>query len=606
MSVNKQASIENPTAEKKTPVIMFKWGSVKKPFRCQICDMSFTDGNLLRCHLEKHKTTSEPQKPFPCTLCSKSFLSHRSLERHQVIHMGQSQKKCKYCYKVFANKENLEKHLQMHNENASDTRSCQFCDEQFTSHKLLEKHIGTHWQMKNYQCHVCEKRFKRKEGLERHLYTHDLGKRTKHQCVECPKSFSFLFALKRHVRSVHGNEPDGKKCEICGKFIKNKENIGRHMLLHEGVRQFECYKCGRKFSQKQHVIDHMVIHTNALPFQCKICTCSFRYRRTLSRHMKKHVRVDKEKHVYECLDCQTMFPNEEELIQHSSKNHYEIRNCEICKKTFIDEKSHLRHLCLLKKNSTSVVNKDLVNKSTETDTLLKTEAVDKEFKISKDLINTGSETETDINTVNDNNEEDVDMEENLEYSGESIENLVNENMLQSSVKNELPNDQQIVYIVFDDRKIVAMEEADAVAQSDLQESEFIQDQIVQISEFEEQSPSYELEEDGLREKTVVQDTDDDDENREGTVIKIEEGFPSLNQTSEAVAGPSEKKILYTYNVAVPQKEKEDGTLKTIEKKINYSGDRLKLIQSLIDYAEKIQEEEKSVSNNEESGSETQL
>ncbi|XP_053388145.1 zinc finger protein 471-like isoform X2 [Mercenaria mercenaria] len=628
--ITDHASNEN-SSEKKSPVIMFKWGSVKKPFRCHICDMSFNDGNLLREHLEKHNSSrKEPSKPFPCNLCIKSFQTNRSLERHQFVHSGQTQKRCKYCYKIFANKENLDKHIQMHNGNKA--YSCLFCSEQFSSRPCLEKHIASHkTNIKKFKCTICDKNFNRKDILDRHLLTHDIGKKNKHECVECRRSFSYLFALKRHVRSVHGGEPDGKTCEVCGKFIKNRENIGRHMQLHEGKRPYDCQECGRKFTQKQHLVDHMVTHTNAFPFECKFCCVSFRYKRSLGRHVKKHYTVHADIQKLECVECRLMFSSENEIVRHVESTHYNFKECLMCKEIFGDEKSCIKHMLKVHDLPVAVINKsmNLVNKSTETDPAgpacnmdpagpdCNTDTAGLEGNTGIVTAENGKDMDAEDTTPDDEVDNEIEKLKNeFEYANERRKDVFSkEENIQSKIDETVPENQQVIYILFDNGKeVCAVQKMDVekvIPQSGLPVSEYTQvqvpsyishgNQIILASEPEEQP----LEADADDDSRIAPTTEGTESEREETGnIKIAESNLNLYHANET-AGTNEKAVEYTYNVVMPEGEKEDGSMELEESK--YVAERSKLLQSLIDYAEKIQEAEQSVSSTEAtSNSETKI
>ncbi|KAL4216729.1 hypothetical protein ACF0H5_024452 [Mactra antiquata] len=346
----------------KSSVILFKWsGSSNKPLHCQTCDMAFSDGDLLREHLKKHEVQEkESKKPFPCKLykCFKSFETEKSLERHQLTHSGQSMKRCKYCYKVFANKENLDKHLAIHN--GQRLYDCSICSEGFVYRQGLESHMQTHREERNFKCVVCLKTFRRRDSLQRHLLRHTNVRTKTHQCVECDKSFFFLFALKKHVRSVHGGEPDGRHCDICGKFIKNRENISRHMMIHDNKRPYQCEVCNQSFVQKQHLLDHMDVHSSQSAYSCKFCGNNFRHRRSLNRHLHKHYTVPV-KGVYACSKCDGKFEGEAKIAEHILNKHDKELFCSLCKAKHSDENELADHMlnvhCAIEKEDPELVNK---------------------------------------------------------------------------------------------------------------------------------------------------------------------------------------------------------------------------------------------------------
>ena len=55
---------------------------------------------------------------------------------------------------------------------------------------------------------------------------------------------------------------DDYHCPICMKTFAHKCNIGKHMLLHAGVKPYRCIICGKTFSQKCNTQRHMKTHAN--------------------------------------------------------------------------------------------------------------------------------------------------------------------------------------------------------------------------------------------------------------------------------------------------------------------------------------------------------
>lgn len=584
--INENSLVGN-ISEKKSPVIMFKWGSVNKPFRCQICDLSLDDGNLLRAHMERHANTNTEQvKPFQCTLCTKSFQSSRSLERHQFVHSGQMQKRCKYCYKVFANKENLDKHILMHN--ASKLLICQYCDQSYSTRNNLEAHLALHTGQRQFNCKICEKSYNRKDSLDRHLLTHDTSKKRKHQCVECEKSFQFLFSLKRHVRSVHGMEPDGKECKVCGKFIKNRENITRHMQIHEGVRPYACNDCGRKFTQKQHLLDHLVIHTNSLPFNCKICGLSFRYKRSLNRHLKKHYTYHPHSKKLECVKCSEILDNEHELVQHVQNVHFKNHECLMCQLSFSKEGNLLKHM--LQVHSIYVENKKMagvrvVNRSTETEPLLM------EPVTGSSLMKDESNKAKVINGEIENEEVTEDGEEGMVRLSKNDEDIAHE-ALETSADTEnaqtvICEGQEVIYIMCDNGQEIIQK---VIEKKDISQT----DQNISMSNFPKEITTYALDGtqiihlDNICTQTVanVQELESSSE-----TIELSEVAETDNQVEEMseeycdnTDANEDKEMAMNYDVDATQEE--------------IVAERTKLIQSLIDYAEKMQEKELSMTSSE--------
>lgn len=599
--------------EEKSPVILFKWGgSSKKPLHCQICDMAFSDGELLREHLTKHDTTrTQQQKPYPCRLCYKSFQSERSLERHQFVHSGQSLKRCKFCYKVFANKENLDKHILMHN--GQKMHRCQFCDERFTYRQGLETHLVTHTKERNFKCTFCAKAFSRKDTLERHLKTHSSLKEKSHKCVECDKSFSFLFTLRKHVRSVHGGEPDGKHCEICGKFIKNRENISRHMMIHADKRPFKCNVCDRAFVQKQHLNDHMAIHSSTLSNICKICGNVFRHRRSLNRHFHKHYSVPS-KGVYVCSMCEKQFNSEFKIREHILNSHDRVLFCSLCKMKFSEENDLADHM--LREHSLHISTHEkpqLVNKSTETNQTegecetqveqfntdkIEQEAAEELLKFRKNyLLPAGFKGTASMSKGGDNDETS-----NVQFAvnGTNVANIITSqnNILESECSVNVP-DSDIIADVHNDGVVYIV-----CSDSQVEDGEICPN-VISISDFLPQIA-------GKSNPFVINSVSDNQSdiqaihiqetiNQSGSqIIHIPDTMNQSSGHTDDETGMETVQVERDIGNGLVDNELAgniDNTLSADPEttcymnQTHYESDRSVLIQSLIDYAEKIQEEE---------------
>jgi zinc finger protein 274 len=83
-------------------------------------------------------------------------------------------------------------------------------------------------------------------------------------------------------------------CEYkgCSKSFASKFSMKRHMLLHEGKKQFVCKFCMKSFILRQYLKEHIFTHTGAKPYHCKYPGCgkSFRQAGKLSIHRKTHIR----------------------------------------------------------------------------------------------------------------------------------------------------------------------------------------------------------------------------------------------------------------------------------------------------------------------------
>jgi len=93
---------------------------------CEICNVSFADGDLLESHNLMHHTESatndedndssatlEEHLELTCDECGKTFSQRKHLMRHKLIHTGQKLP-CPYCSSQFSRKDKLNKHVRDH------------------------------------------------------------------------------------------------------------------------------------------------------------------------------------------------------------------------------------------------------------------------------------------------------------------------------------------------------------------------------------------------------------------------------------------------------------------------------------------------------------
>lgn len=105
------------------------------------------------------------------------------------------------------------------------------------------------------------------------------------ECRACDKTYSFVQALNRHVRS-HSNAGEKKKCPYCQRAFDRADTLTRHIRTHTNERPFSCEICDKKFKQTSELKDHLFSHTKDSTYTCQICFKVLTTRMGLYSHTK--------------------------------------------------------------------------------------------------------------------------------------------------------------------------------------------------------------------------------------------------------------------------------------------------------------------------------
>jgi len=82
----------------------------EKPFKCDICNIAFSQYSSL----STHKRTHIGEKPFKCDICNKAFSQSTYLSRHKRTHTGEKPFVCHICKKAFSRADSLKRHNLSH------------------------------------------------------------------------------------------------------------------------------------------------------------------------------------------------------------------------------------------------------------------------------------------------------------------------------------------------------------------------------------------------------------------------------------------------------------------------------------------------------------
>uniref|UniRef100_A0A182RHK1 Protein krueppel n=1 Tax=Anopheles funestus TaxID=62324 RepID=A0A182RHK1_ANOFN len=163
--------------------------------------------------------------------------------------------------------------------------TCHICGKQYDNWKL-KTHLNEHENIRPYACDQegCSSTFTGLVLLNRHkkLWHTDYYYAV---CSVCGKKCKTQGIYKTHL-SYH--EEPKLPCTVCGKLMRNKRAIWKHMKTHSNDRKHVCGVCNKKFTIAYTLRVHMRIHTNDKPYPCAKCDKRFQYKCLLKNHCQRY------------------------------------------------------------------------------------------------------------------------------------------------------------------------------------------------------------------------------------------------------------------------------------------------------------------------------
>uniref|UniRef100_A0A182VHM3 Uncharacterized protein n=1 Tax=Anopheles merus TaxID=30066 RepID=A0A182VHM3_ANOME len=163
--------------------------------------------------------------------------------------------------------------------------TCHICGKQYDSWKL-QTHLNEHENIRPYVCDQegCSSTFAGLVLLNRHkkLWHTDYFYAV---CNVCGKKCKTQGIYKTHL-SYH--EEPKLPCTVCGKLMRNKRAIWKHMKTHSNDRKHVCGVCNKRFTIAYTLRVHMRIHTNDKPYPCADCDKRFQYKCLLKNHCRRY------------------------------------------------------------------------------------------------------------------------------------------------------------------------------------------------------------------------------------------------------------------------------------------------------------------------------
>ncbi|KAH8269925.1 hypothetical protein KR044_002607 [Drosophila immigrans] len=231
------------------------------------CDKSYSILTHLKRHQRStHERTAPPQKTVKCTLpeCSKMFTSACNMQRHvREAHEAPREYACSHCAAKFRQKMKLRRHvIQQHTQEYP--YRCEKCARGFYQQWQQERHQRS---CKLYACADCELSFDKWSLFTKHCRETLHGRRERHKCEHCHRSYEQLSALSKHMAAKHPTATDDAdaatfQCKEpgCDRSYAYERNLRQHVVTSHTGRRFECLAsgCGRCFSSAQNLSKHLL------------------------------------------------------------------------------------------------------------------------------------------------------------------------------------------------------------------------------------------------------------------------------------------------------------------------------------------------------------
>lgn len=233
--------------------------------QCTKCDKCFRTEELLKVHIETHKTDEDVTQARSCKVCFKTFKCELNLVSHIKKH---------HLYESYV----TEQQQQQGSTPATSTSSSTVNDKPQSPDSSSNDGAGT-----------------AESGAEGSGTSTSGGER---RCEICALTFNCPYKLEKHVLTHFKNNeavafvPSADrpyKCTECHKRFKRKDYLLIHIRTHTGERRHKCDLCSSAFVHPSNLITHRKLHSNERPFKCDLCSAAFKLYAGLKIHRKRCV-----------------------------------------------------------------------------------------------------------------------------------------------------------------------------------------------------------------------------------------------------------------------------------------------------------------------------
>ena len=188
----------------------------------------------------KNMLTSTQIKKVTCPKCFRLFFNKKNVKRHmKTQHHETGRLQCPDCEKNFASKTAVEYHFQKCHSSKNQGIDCRTCGENFPDIATLRTHCRhQHKPVIRHNCDECPETFSSKSNRNRHLteehaiINFNVKRVTVDDLFSCDLC-NFLskrkYNMQQHKLKLHSNQSDSTSCDICSKTFKYRSNLRRHL-----------------------------------------------------------------------------------------------------------------------------------------------------------------------------------------------------------------------------------------------------------------------------------------------------------------------------------------------------------------------------------------
>ena len=332
-------------------------------YQCPICSVWRTQPSELTSHCQEMHCNAGIDLECPCCKSRVSVLQfeehtlkcfplNRLKGSHNNKEMSFLRMACRICGEMLSlSRKYYLDHLKSRHADAifkCDHEGCDYIN--VNDEKLILNHKSTHGKHASEKavpsdpviCDFCGNTFHNAGTLKVHCekeHNVTATAQAEFPCPECDQSFGTKTRTIEHIKQLHLQLTFA--CEKCGKPFDGKNGLMQHMMkVHEKEsKRVQCDVCHKWLCDKEHLRDHSRTHTGEKPYTCMFCDKTYATATAMTHHRKtlhpeswaaekkrRHWLVnnrgkDSTEYRMQCHLCDESRTNVEELRAHWSEAH---------------------------------------------------------------------------------------------------------------------------------------------------------------------------------------------------------------------------------------------------------------------------------------------